>query len=344
MAALSTLFVASMVAVCSAASGGLRGSQEDVRFTEHSFGSNILLQVLRSRRSFGKQVLELNYDSAPASPPSSDCDAYMDHFAQAVCAARNYLTQPNGEPCSQSDQEEAKQVIFEGNHTTFLNPVTKPGKCRNTGGMWWEFGRVEPQFTEYLKELEIVTNATCKYDDNMAALWDYANPSWPGNQGDIMAPFCPEEKWDNWWSVWSKSFTLVNTEALYNDFYKNEHWQRPNTAMINVCLQANPDCLPHGEGAEEPLESSFFYSVEVPQMVEWAREKNVSNPPLKLYSISDNCQDVLDVFEKQYPDWVTGQEDGVTCTYCPEGWAKCMLEDPLAYANCGGSGYPPVSC
>merc|ERR1712039_629787 len=166
----------------------------------------------------------------------------------------------------------------------------------------------------------------------------------------IIPPFCTRDRWNNWWSVWSKSFTSVNTKTLFADFYSNNHWQRPNTAMINVCLEADAACKPFGEGAQQPLESSYFYTVEVPEMIRWATLNNVSSPPLRLYSISDNCDDVLSVFEKDYPDWVTGQDDGVTCVFCPgnadgDGWKQCVLEDPLAYANCGQkNGFPPSSC
>jgi len=41
MPALRTLFAASMVAVCSAASGGFLGPKKDAQFTEHSYGSNM---------------------------------------------------------------------------------------------------------------------------------------------------------------------------------------------------------------------------------------------------------------------------------------------------------------
>lgn len=281
----------------------------------------------------------------PPPPPRDDCDDYMHHFAQAVCAARNYLSLPDNRPCSPEDAEKSKEVVFDGKNQTFIYPVTKPGNCNVTGGMWWEFGRRDPEYTNMLAQLDEITNATCKYDDNNAALWNYANPTWPGNDADIVPPFCTPERWNNWWTVWSQSFTAVNTETLYNDFYDQETWTKPNTALINVCKQADPGCLPDGEGAQEPLESSFFYAVEVPEMVNWAKRKRVSNPPLKLYSISDNCQDVLDVFTNDYPDWVTGQSDGVTCEYCPNGWVKCVLADPKAYANCGDkAGFPPVHC
>merc|ERR1712113_624464 len=38
---MGTLFAASMVAVCSAASGNFLASKKDARFTEHSYGSNM---------------------------------------------------------------------------------------------------------------------------------------------------------------------------------------------------------------------------------------------------------------------------------------------------------------